>query len=116
MTVFPMQHLDTHSVHHPEEVKIYPGASQLNQIIPISLSTSVLQNHLARQKNMVGSTINPQPLAGVPVLTPVSVLPSKSSVVGTTDLRYFTYTTIPSSYHNSTEKMYIKLCYKMNLY
>ncbi|XP_062027395.1 protein TIFY 6B isoform X4 [Rosa rugosa] len=39
------------------------------------------------QKNMVGSTIKPQPLAGVPILTPVSALPSKSSVVGTTDLR-----------------------------
>ncbi|PRQ15871.1 putative transcription factor TIFY family [Rosa chinensis] len=69
MTVYPMQH---------------PGA---NPIIPISLSTPVLQNNLFGQKNMVGSTIKPQPLAGVPILTPVSALPSKSSVVGTTDLR-----------------------------
>ncbi|XP_024169953.1 protein TIFY 6B isoform X2 [Rosa chinensis] len=62
----------------------HPGA---NPIIPISLSTPVLQNNLFGQKNMVGSTIKPQPLAGVPILTPVSALPSKSSVVGTTDLR-----------------------------
>ncbi|KAM5570375.1 protein TIFY 6B [Rosa sericea] len=39
------------------------------------------------QKNMVRSTIKPQPLAGVPILTPVSAPLSKSSVVGTTDLR-----------------------------
>lgn len=69
-----------------------------NQIIPISLSTPVLQHNLFGPKSMGGSSVKPQPLAGVPILTPVSAVPSKSSLVGTTDLRYFTC----SRYHLSS--------------
>nr|QIZ03061.1 JASMONATE ZIM-domain protein 9 [Fragaria x ananassa] len=58
-----------------------------NQIIPISLSTPALQHNFFGPKSMAGSSVKPQLLAGVPILTPLSAVPSKSSVVGTTDLR-----------------------------
>ncbi|XP_050377479.1 protein TIFY 6B isoform X2 [Argentina anserina] len=69
MKVYPMQHRSTY------------------QVIPISLSTPVLQHNNFGPKVMVGSTIKPQSFAGVPIITPISALPSKCSVVGTTDLR-----------------------------
>lgn len=62
MTVSPVQQFDAHSVHHSQD-----------QRIPIGFS----------------STTKLQPLGGVPVVAPVSLLPSKSSLVGTADLRYF---------------------------
>ncbi|ONI09384.1 hypothetical protein PRUPE_5G235300 [Prunus persica] len=60
MTVSPVQQFDAHSVHHSQD-----------QRIPIGFS----------------STTKLQPLGGVPVVAPVSLLPSKSSLVGTADLR-----------------------------
>ncbi|ONI09383.1 hypothetical protein PRUPE_5G235300 [Prunus persica] len=55
-----IQQFDAHSVHHSQD-----------QRIPIGFS----------------STTKLQPLGGVPVVAPVSLLPSKSSLVGTADLR-----------------------------
>ncbi|XP_062159495.1 protein TIFY 6B isoform X2 [Alnus glutinosa] len=85
MKVHPLQHHDAHSVHRPQEVRIFPGYNQQNQTSTVALGTTVLQSHLAPTgQNMVGSTIKPQPLR---VVAPASFLPSTGSVVGTTDLR-----------------------------
>ncbi|XP_048445785.1 protein TIFY 6B isoform X3 [Pyrus x bretschneideri] len=84
-TVYPMPQFDAHSVHQSQDVTIYPLVSQHNQRIPITLSSPVLQSHAP--VGHTGSTIKLQPLGGVPVLAPVSALPSTTSVVGTTDLR-----------------------------
>nr|QHW08426.1 jasmonate zim-domain protein [Eriobotrya japonica] len=84
-TGYPMPQFDAHSVHQSHDVKIYPVVSQHNQRIPITLSSPVLQSHASA--GHTGSTIKLQPLGGVPVLAPVSALPSTTSVVGTTDLR-----------------------------
>ena len=80
MTVYP--HFDAHSVHRPQEVRIFPVSSQLiNQTSPVALGTTVLQSHLASTgQNVVGSAVKPQPLGGVG--------PPRGSMVGTTDLRY----------------------------
>ncbi|CAL9031727.1 unnamed protein product [Prunus brigantina] len=71
-----IQQLDAHSVHHSQD-----------QRIPIAFSTPLLQSHPPVGQNMAGSTTKLQPLGGVPVVAPVSLLPSKSSLVGTADLR-----------------------------
>lgn len=87
MTAYPIQHFDAHSVHRPKEVRIFPVSNQLNQTSPIALGTTVLQSHLAStSQNVVGSTIKPQPLGGI--TAPISVVPLRGSMVGTTDLRY----------------------------
>ncbi|XP_021802867.1 protein TIFY 6B isoform X3 [Prunus avium] len=78
---------DAHSVHHSQDVKIYPVVNQPNQRIPIAFSTPLLQSHPPVGQNIAGSTTKLQPLGGVPVVAPVSLLPSKSSLVGTADLR-----------------------------
>ncbi|KAL6281711.1 hypothetical protein ACE6H2_018592 [Prunus campanulata] len=87
MTVSPVQQFDAHSVHHSQDVKIYPVVNQPNQRIPIAFNTPLLQSHPPVGQNMAGSTTKLQPLGGVPVVAPVSLLPSKSSLVGTADLR-----------------------------
>ncbi|XP_048330168.2 protein TIFY 6B isoform X2 [Ziziphus jujuba] len=86
MTVFPPQHFGAQAVQHPHEVKMFPISNQHNQTIPLGLSTHVIQSHTTSGQNTIASTIIPQPLGGIPIATPVSVLPS-SSMVGTTDLR-----------------------------
>ncbi|PON60714.1 Jasmonate-zim domain protein [Trema orientale] len=88
MTVYPMQHFDPHTAHHPQEMKIFPLSNQPNQTIPVALSTPILQSHLASSvNNVVPSAMKPQSFGGVPIISSVSVPPSSSSVVGTTDLR-----------------------------
>uniref|UniRef100_A0A803P7P6 Protein TIFY n=1 Tax=Cannabis sativa TaxID=3483 RepID=A0A803P7P6_CANSA len=70
----PIQHFD-----HSQEMKIFPlSSNQPNNQTLMSVSSA---------KNMVSSTMKPQSFGGVPVISPLSVLPSGSSVVGTTDLR-----------------------------
>ncbi|KAL4633021.1 hypothetical protein ACB092_04G091100 [Castanea dentata] len=86
MAAYPKQHFDAHSVHRPQEVRIFPVSNQLNQTSPIALGTAVLQSHLAStSQNVVGSTIKAQPLGGI--TAPISVVPPRGSMVGTTDLR-----------------------------
>ncbi|GMY24017.1 protein TIFY 6B-like isoform X1 [Fagus crenata] len=79
MTVYP--HFDAHSVHRPQEVRIFPVSNQLiNQTSPVALGTTVLQSHLASTgQNVVGSAVKPQPLGDFG--------PPRGSMVGTTDLR-----------------------------
>ncbi|XP_059455438.1 protein TIFY 6B isoform X3 [Corylus avellana] len=85
MKVYPVQHHDAHSVHRPQEMRIFPVSNQQNQTSTVALGTTVLQSHLAPTgQNMVGSTIKPQPFR---VAAPVSFLPSTGSIVGSTDLR-----------------------------
>ena len=89
MTIYPVQHCDPHTAHRPQEMKIFPLSTQPNQTIPIALGTPVFQSHLASSvKNVVPSTLKPQSFGGVPIISSVPVLPSSSSIVGTTDLRY----------------------------
>uniref|UniRef100_A0A5B7BU60 Protein TIFY n=1 Tax=Davidia involucrata TaxID=16924 RepID=A0A5B7BU60_DAVIN len=88
VTTYTPQHFDAHSVHRPHEVKILPVASQTNQTISVAMGTPVHQSFLASAgQNVIGSTVNPQPLGGVPVIAPVSIVPCPNSIVGTTELR-----------------------------
>ncbi|KAK9278682.1 hypothetical protein L1049_028256 [Liquidambar formosana] len=88
MTAYPLQHFDAQAVHRPHEVKIFPVSNQANQTISVSMSTPVLQCHLASSgQNVIGSTINPRPLGGVPIIAPMSILPTASSIFGPADLR-----------------------------
>ncbi|KAL5545115.1 hypothetical protein UlMin_008899 [Ulmus minor] len=88
MPVYPLQQFDAHTVHHHQEVKKFTLSNQHNQTIPATMNTPVLHSHLSTTcKNSFVSTIKPQSFGGVPIISPVSVLPSSSAVVGTTDLR-----------------------------
>ncbi|KAJ7975263.1 Protein TIFY 6B [Quillaja saponaria] len=82
-----IQNFDAHSV-HPQESRMFPISHQSNQTSHVALSNSIHQSHLASTgQDLVSSAIKPQPLAGVPLISPVSALPSRGSIVGTTDLR-----------------------------
>ncbi|KAL5752726.1 hypothetical protein ACOSQ2_023233 [Xanthoceras sorbifolium] len=88
MTTYSLQHLDAHQVHHSQEARMFHVSNQPNQSITVSMSSPLLHSHLGSTgQNVIGSAINPQPLGGVPVMSSVSVVPSTSSVIGTTDLR-----------------------------
>ncbi|KAM7268738.1 hypothetical protein ACFE04_010904 [Oxalis oulophora] len=75
------------TTHGLQQIDAYP-MHQSNHTINVSTSP-VYQSHLAAngQKNMVSRTVNQQPIGGIPFVTPISVLPPQSSVVGTTDPR-----------------------------
>ncbi|XP_028805467.1 protein TIFY 6B-like isoform X1 [Neltuma alba] len=80
MTVYPMQQVDTLSGYH-QEARTFSVSNQSNQRSPVlqcTVSTNV--------QNMVNSAIKPHPQGGVPLIAPVSVLPSNGYAVGTTDL------------------------------
>ncbi|OIW16050.1 hypothetical protein TanjilG_04585 [Lupinus angustifolius] len=72
ITVYPQQCFDTHSPCH-QESRIFPVSNRSNQV------SRVLQSSVAMTgSNMINSSLKPQP---------VSVLPSICSIVGSTDLR-----------------------------
>lgn len=80
MTVYPLQCCDAQS----EEARIFSVSNQSNQVSP------VLQSNLASTGlNMVNSVIKPQPFGSKSSGTPLSILPSIGSIVGSTDLRYY---------------------------
>ncbi|XP_043813851.1 protein TIFY 6B isoform X2 [Manihot esculenta] len=88
MTAYAAQHVDSHLFHHSQQTRIFPVTNHQNQTITISLSNPVLQSHLASVGNNVGgNSMNSQSLAGVPSISPVSLHPTPSSIVGTTNLR-----------------------------
>ncbi|WCJ42110.1 Protein TIFY 6B [Euphorbia peplus] len=81
-TTYPLQqHFDAYQVHRPQQTRVFPVSNQQNQNQSITISTSgpVLQSHFG--------SMNSQALAGVPVVSPVPVHPTPSSIVGTTELR-----------------------------
>lgn len=81
MVVYPMQCCDAQSA-CLQEARTFPVSNQSNQVSP------VLQSNLATTGlNMVNSGIKPQPLGSKSSGTPLSVLPSIGSIVGSTDLR-----------------------------
>ncbi|TXG57198.1 hypothetical protein EZV62_018511 [Acer yangbiense] len=85
---YSLQQLDAHQVHCSQEARMFPVSNQPNQTIMVSLNSPFLHSPLGSTgQNVISSAINPQPLGGVPVISPVSVVPSTSSVIGTTDLR-----------------------------
>ncbi|KAK3228327.1 hypothetical protein Dsin_008189 [Dipteronia sinensis] len=85
---YSLQHLDAHQVHRSQEARIFPVSNQPNQTVTVSMSSPLLHSHLGSTgQNVISPVINRQPLGGVPVMSPVSVVPSTSSVIGTTDLR-----------------------------
>ncbi|KAJ8771949.1 hypothetical protein K2173_027126 [Erythroxylum novogranatense] len=87
-TYATVQRYDVYPVHRPQGMRTFPVSNQQNQTITVSMSTPVLQSHFASSgHNIVGNPGSVQPLGGVPVLTPVSVLPTTNPLVGTTDLR-----------------------------
>lgn len=88
MTTYAVQHFDAYPVHRPQHTRIFPVSNQQNQAITVSMSSPVLQSHFASTgHNVISNSTNSQPLGGVPIISPVSVHPSPSSIVGTTDLR-----------------------------
>lgn len=81
MAVYPMQCSDAQSA-CLQEARIFSVSNQSNQVSP------VLQSNLATSGlNMTNSVIKPQPLGSKSSGTPLSVLPSIGSIVGSTDLR-----------------------------
>lgn len=81
MTGFPFQCSEAQSS-CLQETRIFSVSNQSNQV------SHVLQSNLATTGlNMVNSVIKPQPLASRSSATPLSVLPSVGSIVGSTDLR-----------------------------
>ncbi|PKI76729.1 hypothetical protein CRG98_002897 [Punica granatum] len=87
ISVYPMQHFSTHSIGRSNEMKMFPSSNQPNQAITVMMSPPVVHSRVSSiGQNMICSAISPQPLGGVPVLPPVSVLPTSGSVIGSTDL------------------------------
>ncbi|XP_012064636.1 protein TIFY 6B isoform X2 [Jatropha curcas] len=84
MTSYGVKQFGAYSVHQPQQMRIFPVANQQNQTITVSLSSPVLQSHFASTGKNVN---NSQSLGGVPIISPVSVHPAPSSIVGSTDLR-----------------------------
>lgn len=88
LTIYPQQHLNGISVHYPQEVKIFSGSNRPNKTASLPSKTPVFQSNFSSvRENMVCSTVNSQPVGGVLVLPPVSLLPSTSATVGYTDYR-----------------------------
>lgn len=82
-----MQYIDSQSA-CLQEARIFSVSNQSNQVSP------ALQSNLATTGlNMVNSVIKPEPLGSKSSGTPLSVLPSIGSIVGSTDLRYYKFKT-----------------------
>ncbi|XP_031265196.1 protein TIFY 6B isoform X2 [Pistacia vera] len=79
---------DANQVQRPQEMRMFPISSIPNQTIAVSMTTPVLHSHLnSTGQSVAGNTVNPKPLGGVSIVSPVSVLPPTSSIIGTTNLR-----------------------------
>ncbi|XP_015966898.1 protein TIFY 6B [Arachis duranensis] len=83
MTVYPPLCSGSHLASQQQESRIFSLSNQTNKVSP------VLQSNLATTTghSMVASVIKPQALGSKSTSTPVSALPSASSIVGTTELR-----------------------------
>nr|XP_027193444.1 protein TIFY 6B isoform X3 [Cicer arietinum] len=82
MTIYPMQCSDHAQSICNQETRIFSVSNQSNQMC------SVLQsNHATNGINMVNSVIKSQTLGSKSSATPLSVLPSIGSLIGSTDLR-----------------------------
>ncbi|KAL1318334.1 hypothetical protein HN51_070614 [Arachis hypogaea] len=83
MTVYPPPCSGSHLASQQQESRIFSLSNQTNKVSP------VLQSNLATTTghSMVASVIKPQALGSKSTSTPVSALPSASSIVGTTELR-----------------------------
>ncbi|KAF2309128.1 hypothetical protein GH714_000715 [Hevea brasiliensis] len=89
MTTYTVKHFDAYPVHCPQQIRIFPVSDVQNQRITASMSSPVLQSHFSSTgHNVGGHSMNSQFLAGVPIISPVSVHSTPSSIVGTADLRY----------------------------
>ncbi|XP_061362650.1 protein TIFY 6B [Gastrolobium bilobum] len=78
---YALQCSDAHSACH-QEARVFTVSNHSNQV------SSVLQSNLPTTGlNMVNSAIKPQPLGSKSSGTPLSVLPSVGSIVGSTGLR-----------------------------
>ncbi|KAJ9141562.1 hypothetical protein P3X46_032085 [Hevea brasiliensis] len=88
MTTYTVKHFDAYPVHCPQQIRIFPVSDVQNQRITASMSSPVLQSHFSSTgHNVGGHSMNSQFLAGVPIISPVSVHSTPSSIVGTADLR-----------------------------
>ncbi|XP_052183593.1 protein TIFY 6B isoform X2 [Diospyros lotus] len=86
-TYHPAHQFDAHSILRPHEVRM-ATANQTSQKISVTMRSPAHQSFLASAgQNVIGSTINTRSLGGLPVISPVSMVPTSTSVVGTTDLR-----------------------------
>jgi len=89
VTTYGTQQFDAYSVNRPQDTRMFSISGQQNQTITVSMSSPILQSHFPPTgHNMLSNSIVPKPLGGVPVITPTSALPTLSSIIGTTDLRY----------------------------
>ncbi|KAF2309116.1 hypothetical protein GH714_000611 [Hevea brasiliensis] len=88
MTTYTVKHFDAYPVHCPQQIRIFPVSDVQNQRITASMSSPVLQSHFSSTgHNVGGHSMNSQFLAGVPIISPVSVHSTPSSIVGMADLR-----------------------------
>ncbi|KAE9600222.1 hypothetical protein Lal_00045927 [Lupinus albus] len=79
--VYPQQCFDAHPCSHQESI-IFSVSNQTNEASP------VLQSSVANTgSKMINSAIKSQPLGSISSATPVSALPSIGCIVGSTDLR-----------------------------
>lgn len=81
VSAYPLHHISTHSVNRSHEMRKFASANQPDQDITVTMSPAIVHPRISP------SRVGPQPVGGVPVLPPVSVLPSTGSVIGPTDLR-----------------------------
>lgn len=90
MTTYPPHKIGTNSVQQSHEVRVLPVANQTHQI---SVSTSNMHGRQplisSAGQNLI-SIVNQNPAKGAQITSPISILPTRNGVVGTTELRYVT--------------------------
>ncbi|XP_009587117.1 protein TIFY 6B-like [Nicotiana tomentosiformis] len=87
MTTYPPHKIGTNSVQQSHEVRVLPVANQTHQI---SVSTSNMHGRQplisSAGQNLI-SIVNQNPAKGAQITSPISILPTRNGVVGTTELR-----------------------------
>lgn len=92
LSTYALQHFDANQAHRTQEVRMFPVSSRPNQTITLPMNSPGLHSHFASTgQNIAGNPINPTSLGAVSVISPVSVLPATSPIIGTTELRYFKF-------------------------
>ena len=85
---YSLQHLNAHSVSCPQEIRMFPASNQRVQTIMFPMNAP-RQSHLSPigQNAATCSTVTPQVIGGLPITSPITAPPAKSSVIGSTDSR-----------------------------
>ncbi|KAF8407605.1 hypothetical protein HHK36_006739 [Tetracentron sinense] len=85
MATYPVQHVDAHSNHRPHEAGMLLVS---NQITSVGTSNPFFKTSVATTgQNLAATSMRQQPLGGIPVTAPHSVLPTAGFMAGITDPR-----------------------------